>query len=91
MPETIRNERRILGGAVRCIRDLKQIKQAELATTAGAFLESGKLHFAYLSNIENGKKQPSAEVIAALANALKVDIDAISYMAVVYTVGEAAA
>jgi transcriptional regulator with XRE-family HTH domain len=79
MAETIRNERRILGGAVKCIRTLKGITQDQLATRAD-------IHFAYLSNIENGKKAPSLEVIARLANALEVDLGAVSYMATVYVV-----
>lgn len=79
MAETTRNERRVLGPAVRCIRDLKGITQDTLATAAD-------IHFAYLSNIERGKKSPSVDVIARLANALAVDINAISYMATVYVV-----
>lgn len=83
MADIIRNERRILGGAVRRIRDAKKIKQDQLATDAD-------IHFAYLSNIERSKKQPSLEVIVRLANALGVDLDDISYMANVYVVTDPA-
>lgn len=81
---TPRNERRLLGGAVKRIREAKGIKQDVLATDAG-------IHFAYLSNLERGKKQPSVAVMAGLANGLGVDLDDISYMAVVYLVAEDAA
>lgn len=84
MPSTVRNERRILGGAVKRIREAREIKQDALATTA-------EIHFAYLSNIEHGKKQPSVDVMCRLANALGVDLDDISYMTAVYVVDDEAA
>lgn len=74
-----RNERRLLGGAVRRIRELQHVTLDELSTKA-------EIHFAYLSNIERGKKSPSIDVIARLANALEVDLDDISYMANVYLI-----
>ena len=88
MAETPRNQRRILGGAVRRFRDdLRHLTQDELATAVAAYLPSGKpLHHAYISNIESGRKQPSEAVIGAIANVLKVDIDDISYMANVYVI-----
>jgi len=76
-----RNECRILGGAVRRIREAKSVTQDALATKA-------EIHFAYLSNIERGHKRPSLEVIARLANALEVDLDDISYMATVYVIAD---
>lgn len=79
-----RNERRLLGGAVRRIREARQLKQDELATAAG-------VHFAYLSNIERSVKQPSLDVMCRLANALGVDLDDISYQAVIYVITDSEA
>lgn len=84
MATTTRNERRILGGAAFRIRDAKKIKQDTVAQKVG-------IHPAYLSNIERGKKQPSIETMAAIANALEVDLDDISYMTSVVVVSEDAA
>jgi XRE family transcriptional regulator, regulator of sulfur utilization len=84
MTSTARNERRILGGAVRRIREAKGIKLDQLATLA-------EVHFAYLSNIERGKKPPSVEVMCRIANGLGVDLDDISYMATIYVINEDAA
>lgn len=76
-----RTRRFVLGGAARQIRLAKKLTQAEIATKAG-------FHFAVLSMIENGKRQPSVDVICRLANALEVDLTDISYMANVYVVDE---
>jgi transcriptional regulator with XRE-family HTH domain len=84
MPAVTRSERHILGGAVFRIRKLKGITQDELATQVG-------IHFAYLSNIERDKKQPSEKVIRAIADALEVDLRDISYKTVVYLADEDAA
>lgn len=84
MAQEPRNERRILGGAVRRIREAQGVKQDVLATRAD-------IHFAYLSNIERGKKAPSVEVMCRIANGLGVDLDDISYMASIYVVPEVAA
>jgi len=80
----MRNERRILGGAVKRLREAKRITQDRLATSAD-------IHFAYLSNVENSKKQPSLDVMCRLANALGVDLDDISYLATIYVVENAGA
>jgi transcriptional regulator with XRE-family HTH domain len=77
--DTPRNERRLLGGAVRRIREAKGIKLDELATAAA-------VHFAYLSNVERGKRQPSLDLMCRLATALAVDLDDISYIAAIYLV-----
>lgn len=86
MTQTPRNERRLLGGAVRRIREAKALTLDELATKA-------EIHFAYLSNLERGKKAASEAAIARIANGLGVDVDDISYHAVVYQIidGETAA
>lgn len=82
-PTFPRTERRILGGAVRRLREAKSIKQDTLALAAG-------VHPAYLSNIERNKKQPSVERMLLIANSLGVDLDDISYMTLVVVVADEA-
>lgn len=82
--ERQRNKRQVLGGAARQIRLAKNLTQAQVATRAG-------FHFAVLSMIENGKRQPSLDVMCRLANALEVDLEDITYMATIYVATEDAA
>jgi transcriptional regulator with XRE-family HTH domain len=76
-----RERKQVLGGAAKQIRLAKKKTQAEIATKAG-------FHFAVLSMIENGKRQPSYDVICRLAAALEVEPDDISYWATIYVVDE---
>jgi transcriptional regulator with XRE-family HTH domain len=66
-------QRLILGPAVRCIREAKGLKLDVLATRAG-------IHFGYLSRVERGQRNPTVEKIAAIAAALEVPVDGISYV-----------
>lgn len=65
--------RKALGPAIRAIRTSQKMTQFTLS-------EAANIHFAYLSNIESGKKQPSEDVILSLAKKLGVHPDAISYV-----------
>lgn len=60
----------ILGGIspVRAWRDHKQIKMNELAKRVG-------ISSAYLSQIENGKRNPTIDTLKAIANELEIDIE----------------
>jgi len=60
----------ILDGAspVRAWREARGLTQQQLAETAG-------ISIPYLSQIEGGKRKGSAEVLAALARALRVSLD----------------
>jgi transcriptional regulator with XRE-family HTH domain len=64
--------RQILGPAVRALRDSRDIRGVVLAAQAG--ITPG-----YLTLIEQGKRRPSADVIARIARGLGVDVGAISY------------
>lgn len=57
--------------ALRAIRELTGIEQSELAARCG-------ITQSHLSNIERGKRAPSAPVLRALADKLGVSLDAIS-------------
>lgn len=72
MPPT-RTERRVLGGAVRRIREAHDWKLDPIASKAG--ISKG-----YLCNIEANRKTPTLPVMRALAQALGVDIDDITYL-----------
>ena len=65
--------RRMLGPAVKAMRELAGIKQSDLAVACD--ISPG-----FLSNIEAGRKQPSPVVARAVANRLGVPIDAITYV-----------
>lgn len=60
----------ILDGAspVRAWREARGLTQAQLAEAAG-------ISISYLSQIESGKRKGGAEVLAALARALRVSLD----------------
>lgn len=62
-----------MGPAVRCIREAKGVKLDVLATRAG-------INFGYLSRVERGQRNASLEKIEAIAAALGVPIDGISYV-----------
>lgn len=64
--------RLIHGPAVRAIREAVGIKHGDLAIRC--LISPG-----YLSNIEKGAKQPSPKVASAIAEALGVSADAITY------------
>lgn len=57
--------RRVIGSNVRTLREAQGLSQEELAHRAS-------VHVTYLSGVENGKRNPTALVIARLANALEV-------------------
>lgn len=68
-----KDQRRLLGGAVRVIREqARQMKQDECAQLAG-------MHPSMLSRLESGTAYASLEAMCRLAGALQVDLDAISY------------
>lgn len=81
MTDTPRKQRKLLGGAVRRIREAKGLTQDQLATKAG-------VHFAYLSNVERGKKDPSVDVMIRLADALEVNLEDVTYWTVIYVVAD---
>ena len=83
MTTTTRNERRVLGGAVRRLREAYGHKLDPIAQKAG--VSAG-----YWCNIEKGRKQPTVPVMLAMANALGVDLDDITYTTQVVTVEAAA-
>lgn len=60
-----RSTREALGRTIQALRSRQGLKRRELAEAAG-------VSYAYLSEIENGKKAPSTKVIAALAAALEM-------------------
>lgn len=65
--------RQTLGPAVRAIREALGIKHGEFAIRC--HITPG-----YLSNVESGRKQPSAAVAATIAQQLGVPLDAITYV-----------
>ena len=66
------SKRLVHGAAVRAIREALGIKHGEFAISVD--ITPG-----YLTNIEAGRKQPSAEVAVAIAKRLGVPLDAITY------------
>jgi transcriptional regulator with XRE-family HTH domain len=67
--------RRILGPAVRAIRDAYGLRHGELAGRA-------KITPGYLTLIEQGRRQPSPAVAARIALGLGVSLDSITYVCV---------
>lgn len=64
--------RKVIGAAVRDLREQRGIKQSELAEAAG-------ITAPYLSQIENEKRErPALEVLQLLARGLGVTVDDIS-------------
>lgn len=66
--------RKLNGPAVRVIRDLTGIR-------AGAFAKRVEIDPGYLTKIEQGSRQPSAEVMRRIATGLGVPLEAITYPA----------
>ena len=66
------SNRKILGPAVKAIREALGIRHGVFAIDCG--ITPG-----YLTNIEKGRKQPSDEVAAAIARRLGVALDEITY------------
>lgn len=66
--------RKILGPAVRAIREAMGVRHGVLADQA-------QLSPGYLTLIEQGRRKPTAEVIGRIATALGVGVEAISYFA----------
>jgi transcriptional regulator with XRE-family HTH domain len=62
------NESKILGANLKRIRIEKSITQVEIAKTLG-------VDRSFVSNIENGKNNPTLSTIAKLAQALGVSMD----------------
>jgi transcriptional regulator with XRE-family HTH domain len=83
-----RTERRILGGAVRRIRELSRMTQAQLATAAGPSAAGKSLNVATISKIESNSVRPSVPVMCGIANALGVDLTDITYLVNVLVVEE---
>ena len=68
------SKRVALPKAIRAIRDAKQLPGGQVATDA-------LMSYAHLLNIESGHRRATPESIALIAEALDVDVDAISYEA----------
>lgn len=66
-------KRQINGPAVRAMRELLGVKH-------GIFAIDCDMSPGYLTNIEAGRKQPSAAVQVAIAKRLGVPLDAITYV-----------
>ena len=67
------SKRQINGPAVRAMRELLGVKH-------GIFAIECDITPGYLSNVEAGRKQPSAAVQVAIAKRLGVPLDAITYV-----------
>lgn len=65
-PNPISCGRRLVGGNIRRLRLERDMSQEDLAFEAG-------INRAYLSTVENGKRNISIDNIIAVANALTVD------------------
>ena len=63
--------REVLGGQLRLLRNEKRETLAETAERAGISPQ-------YLSEVERGRKEPSSEMIAALAGALGTSLGALT-------------
>lgn len=66
-------KRQINGPAVRAMRELLGVKH-------GIFAIDCDMSPGYLTNVEAGRKQPSAKVQRAIATRLGVPLDAITYV-----------
>lgn len=74
MPSMFRmRKREAHGAAIRAIREAVGISVSALAPRSG--VSQG-----YLSRVELGEKNPSPETLRAIASALGVSLDAISYV-----------
>ena len=73
------SNRTILGAAVRAIREARAVADPGKFAGSRVAIAAGMSH-AYLCNIEKGRKYPPEPVIARIADALGVEVDAISYL-----------
>lgn len=78
MPK-VRTERRLLGGAVRRIREARGQSIDDLASRAG-------LNVGHLSRLERGERLASDRTMVKLANALEITVEDISYIATINVV-----
>lgn len=90
MRNPLRHERRTNGVAVQAFRKARGISQDMLATKCGQNDKGKQLSVGTVSKIESGLYQPSLDIMCRLANALEVDLDAITYVAAIYVPDEAA-
>jgi transcriptional regulator with XRE-family HTH domain len=67
-------KRRVLGLAIRAIREALGLTQQQLADLVG-----GTTTRPYIANIEAGRKQPSEEVVTGICRALSIPKAAITY------------
>ena len=72
------SKRVALGEGIKAIREAKKESHPEFAGSQFA-IRIGMSH-AHLCNLEAGRKQPTPEVLARIAAALNVSLDAISYI-----------
>jgi transcriptional regulator with XRE-family HTH domain len=85
MPTVLGMRKRVAhGAAIRAIREAVGIP-------VGAFAVRCLISQGYMSNIELGAKQPTAEVLRKIADELGVPLDAVSYVIPDCGHGEAAA
>lgn len=75
--------RNVNGASVKAIREALGHRGGEFATLC-------EISHAYLSNVEAGRKQPSAAVARRIADALGVPLAAITYPVVAEANGDAA-
>lgn len=68
--------REVLGARVRRVRQRRRLTIAETASRAGISAQ-------YLSEVERGRKEPSSEVVAAVAGALDTTVLDLTQAAVV--------
>lgn len=57
-----------IGNAIRILRQARELKQGEVARSAGISLS-------YLSLIESGEREPAADVLRRLSDSLEVPVD----------------
>ncbi len=63
-----------LGAAIRALRKSQEMTIEEFASKAG-------IHWTYLSGIENGRRNPSWDVVSKLSVALNTDLGEIARVA----------
>lgn len=75
---TTRTERRVLGGAVRRIREAH--KEIDPRFALDPIARKAGISPGYWCNIEAGRKRPTRAVMIEMARALDVDLDDITYL-----------
>ena len=73
---TPRTVRKALPGAIRRLRELQGFSLRAVAAKT-----DGKVSYGYWANIEAGQRNPTPSTLLAIARALGVDLDDISYTA----------